>query len=183
MVRTRRTAKLQTTQGSEEESSFSDKKEDTFLPDILTLDKQSTSAKLEDDVAVDLASSLDPGPLPQLYFSCDPEQLESRLLGGHSTRSRSRLETVEEEVMKKSVLSADFEQLECAPAMTQSRYAISKMRKVCVLSLLPRQPNQDNTLYCMHYRQRRIRVVVANGSTCQPPTSPHSSRMTSSCSR
>ena len=79
------------------------------------------------------ASSLDPGPRPDCYFSCDGEEMVSQLV----TQGRQRKEKSWfgegqrcEDVMKKSVLTADFEQKECAPPMFRSKYAIMKEKQV-----------------------------------------------------
>ena len=41
------------------------------------------------------------------------------------------MEDIDEEVMKRSVITPDFERKERVPAVNQSRYTLQKMRKVC----------------------------------------------------
>ena len=73
----------------------------------------------------DLASSLQPGITEELYFSFDQEEIL------RSSHRGNFLEDVDEEVMKRSVITPDFERKERVPAVNHSRYTLQKMRKVC----------------------------------------------------
>ena len=72
-----------------------------------------------------LASSLQPGITEELYFSFDQEEIL------RSSHRGNFLEDIDEEVMKRSVITPDFERKERVPAVNQSRYTLQKMRKVC----------------------------------------------------
>ena len=112
------------------------------LPDILTLDNSdevlirgASLPSLREKKVVDLSkpsSSLDPGQdmKGDLYFSFDVESL----LGGCG-KGRSLVEQwggcdPHRELMKKSVITPDFEKRESAPPINHSRYAIQKKKKV-----------------------------------------------------
>ena len=71
-----------------------------------------------------LASSLQPGITEELYFSFDQEEIL------RSSHRGTFLEDVDE-VMKRSIITPDFERKERVPAISQSRYTLQKIRKVC----------------------------------------------------
>ena len=113
-----------------------------YLPDVLTLDNSDDMLvrgapvpSLPERKRVDMSkpsSSLDPGQemKEDLYFSFDVESLvvdgcgKGRSLVEHGRRDPHR------ELMKKSVITPDFEKRESAPPINHSRYAIQKMKKV-----------------------------------------------------
>lgn len=112
------------------------------LPDILTLDdsdevliRGAPLPSLRDKKVVDLnkpASSLDPGQdmKGQLYFSFDVESLVGGCGKGRSLVEQRGGHDPHYELMKKSVITPDFEKKESAPPINRSRYAIQKMKKV-----------------------------------------------------
>jgi len=71
-----------------------------------------------------LASSLQPAITEDLYFSFDQEEIL------RSSNKGIFVEDVDKELMKRSVITPDFERKERAPAMSQSRYTLQKTRKV-----------------------------------------------------
>ena len=102
-------------------------------PDFITLNDEPCHV-------VTLASELEVGPLPGLYFSCDTDEMVDRLM---APRTKGRTQVVtgrgcrgesgssQETIMKKSVVTSDFERKDCAPPISQSRYAIKKLKRVC----------------------------------------------------
>lgn len=76
-----------------------------------------------------LCSALDPGPTPDLYFSCDPDKVLQDLLAPRVTLG-SRRGREEDAVMKDCVITPDFERRECAPPITTSKHAQKKVAKV-----------------------------------------------------
>lgn len=113
------------------------------LPDIMTLQSSdevamgtSLSAGKKKMVSTsELSSCLDPGPdmAGQLYFSFDVESA----VGGRGQQGLSLSvggaggkRDPHHELMKKSVITSDFEKREYAPVINRSRYAVQKMKKV-----------------------------------------------------
>ena len=135
----------------------------------------------------DLASSLQPGITEELYFSFDQEEIL------RSSHRGNFLEDVDEEVMKRSVITPDFERKERVPAVNQSRYTLQKMRKVCnphstkfsFISLF--QSSWQNCVRCItnlsFLRLRERSRLARHGLTCQHHRSHPSWRMTSRLSR
>lgn len=91
---------------------------------------QQGAAKKQPGQVISLSSSLDPGPAPELYFSCDPDKMLQGLLGPRASIEQRGQQRDHEPVMKDCVITADFEKLECAPPMTVSKYTRKKMAKV-----------------------------------------------------
>lgn len=77
-----------------------------------------------------LCSALDPGPTPDVYFSCDPDKVLQDLLAPRVALGGRREGGGEESVMKNCVITPDFERRECAPPITISKYARKKVAKV-----------------------------------------------------
>lgn len=75
-------------------------------------------------LSLGLASSLQPAITEDLYFSFDQEEIL------RSSNKGIFVEDVDKELMKRSVITPDFERKERAPAMSQSRYTLQKTRKV-----------------------------------------------------
>ena len=112
------------------------------LPDILTLDDSDDVLmrgvplpSLQAEKFVDVSkpsSSLDPGQemKGELYFSFDVESVMSGHGKGRSLVERGRGHDPHYELMKKSVITPDFEKRESAPPISHSRYAIQKTKKV-----------------------------------------------------
>lgn len=137
------------TQSGEQAPSPSEQKQSdsggvACLPNILTLDNSDEVLitgvplpSLREKKHVDLSrpsSKLDPGQdmNGELYFSFDVENLVGGCGKGRSlVEQRSRGERdPHHELMKKSVITPDFEKRESAPPINHSRYAIQKMKKV-----------------------------------------------------
>ena len=108
------------------------------LPDILSLESRSEETKTVDistkkkwAETSELSSHLDPGTEMngQLYFSFDVESVVSGRGKGNPPLDQGGRDP-HHELMKKSVITADFEKRESAPPISRSRYAIEKMKKV-----------------------------------------------------
>lgn len=112
------------------------------LPDILTLDNSDEVLirgvplpSLREKKIIDLSkpsSKLDPGQdmNGELYFSFDVESLVGGCGKGRSLVEQRGGRDPHHELMKKSVITPDFEKRESAPPINHSRYAIQKMKKV-----------------------------------------------------
>ena len=113
------------------------------LPDILTLDNSDEVLirgapplpLLREKKVVDLSkpcSSLDPGQdlMGELYFSFDVESLVGGCGKGRSLLEQRGGHDPHHKLMKKSIITPDFEKRESAPPISHSRYAIQKMKKV-----------------------------------------------------
>lgn len=119
-----------------------DSAEMEYLPDILTLDNSdeviTTGAplpSLRERKVVDVSkplSKLDPGQemKGELYFSFDVESLMGGRGKGRSLLEQKGGHDPYHELMKKSVITPDFEKRESAPPISKSRYAIQKTKKV-----------------------------------------------------
>lgn len=101
------------------------------LPQLLAIEKSDP----------DHVVALDPGPQPDLYFSCDPDKMLDNLLvpltrrrhgeGGLRGKGKGGLKAIrQEEVMKDCIITPDFERKECAPPITISKHAHKKIVKV-----------------------------------------------------
>ena len=95
-------------------------------------DKKRTKPRpaTEAESAISLSSSLNAGPQPELYFSCDPDQMLHSLFTSHTRGIVGGGRGEEEEVMRKCVITADFEKKERVPPITTSKYARKKLTKV-----------------------------------------------------
>ena len=99
-----------------------------ILPDVLLVKKAKPTREV-----VTLASCLDPGPKPESYFSCGGDEMITQLLAPHK-RGREEKAVVGwskdgpvcEDIMKKSILTPDFEQKQHAPPIHLSKYALKK---------------------------------------------------------
>ena len=112
------------------------------LPDILALDnsdevliKGAPLPSLRERKLVDASkpsSSLDPGQdlMGELYFSFDVESLVGGCGKGRGLVDQGGGRDPHHELMKKSVITPDFEKRESAPPINNSHYAIQKMKKV-----------------------------------------------------
>lgn len=83
----------------------------------------------------EVSSSLDPGPdvMGQLYLKFDLESVVEKHGKRHPQPLGQGGRDPLHELMKKSVITADFEKREAAPPISQSRYAAQKMKKVRAL--------------------------------------------------
>ena len=93
-------------------------------------EEESTKPKQFSDESSDtvtLSSSLNPGPTPDLYFSCDPNKMLDTLL---STGLRGSQVSRVEEVLKDCVITADFERRDCAPPISVSKRQQKKINQV-----------------------------------------------------
>ena len=132
-------------------------------PDILQLDgddrKPSTSSKKRTTAAGTLATSLQPLMKEKPYFSLDHRgSLASSSSAG---RRGSSWEERDEDLMKRSVITSDFEKRDSAPPMYVSKYAKAKARKVTIISsrsvdICPR----ICVLQCI-FTSRNIQAVVS----------------------
>ena len=126
---------------SDREEESGDVEQSDRIPDIMTLgdcDEPVVAVPVSTEkssmaVSESCSSQLDPGPdmTDQLYFSFDLEGVVGRR--GHRGLSLSvggGKSDPHSELMKKSVITADFEKREYAPAISQSRYTAQKMKKV-----------------------------------------------------
>ena len=112
------------------------------LPDVLSLESCEEPVRaatisirpreLKAKDGCEVSSSLDPGPdmMGQLYLNFDLERVVEE-------RGKRRLQPLGpggrgplHELMKKSVITTDFEKREAAPPITQSRYTAQKTKKV-----------------------------------------------------
>ena len=148
-MRTRRSAKLEAALSTS--SSVETKGDGSAIGDFISLEKKDENVmdldteKVEPpssppDISfetnkpnhiVKLASELDPGPQPQLYFTSDPDKMVTALMG--SSRCEKRVcsqKQAPKDLLKKSIITSDFERKECAPPISQSRYAVKRMKKV-----------------------------------------------------
>ncbi len=135
-MRTRRAAKLEageTCSGDETGAHESEEAEEgevlngSGLPDVIELQSTTTTTS-EPGRVITLASALDPGPGPELYFSCDTDTMIDALMvprGGSGHLSGG-----DGGIMKRSVLTSDFEKKESVPPSYQSRYTKKKENKV-----------------------------------------------------
>ena len=119
----------------------SDDEERERLPEVLTLESceattraSAISSRSREKAAMDksseVTSRLDPGAdmMGQLYLNYD---LESVLGGrGKAWPLDSRGRDPHHELMKKSVITPDFEKREAAPPISQPRYVTQKTKKV-----------------------------------------------------
>lgn len=102
----------------------------------------ATTIPVQQEDKVSLASSLDPGPKRDLYFTCDPEKMVERLLAPQGKGASSGVGRIggsamsTEEVMRSSVITPDFEQKESAPPISQSKHTRKKLVKVLILPLI-----------------------------------------------
>ena len=143
-MRTRQKARLEATaQTSEEAEDFLSLGITGEEKDGAERDKTITSKPVKDggslqagkkasDPEVSLCSSLDPGPTPSLYFSCDPDKMLDTLLAP-KTRTRVKGQHVGVGLggtKEDFVITADFERKECAPPLSLSRHAKKKMNQV-----------------------------------------------------
>jgi hypothetical protein len=127
---------------SPSEQKQSDNGEMECLPDILTLDnsdevliKGAPLPSLRESKVMEVSkpsSSLDPGQdiMGELYFSFDVESLVGGCGKGRGLVEQRGGRDPHHALMKKSVITPDFEKRESAPPINQSRYAIQKMKKV-----------------------------------------------------
>ena len=127
---------------SPSEEKQSDSKGTECLPDILTLGnsddvliKGAPLPSLRDRKLVDVSkpsSSLDPGQdmMGDLYFSFDVESLVGGCGKGRGLVGQRGGRDPHHDLMKKSVITPDFEKKESAPPISNSRYVIQKMKKV-----------------------------------------------------
>lgn len=126
--------------GTETEDDADGKQESNGIqPDIMTLEtprthqgrSKSSNKSHRPDM---LSSSLKPSLTEPLYFTYSRKKgITSSRAGGRSS-AVTWGDTEEEEVMKKSVITADFEKRETAPPMHVSKYAKARARKVCIHS-------------------------------------------------
>lgn len=98
-----------------------------FAPDLV-LPTRSSAGNL-----VSLSSSLDTGPAPELYFSCDADRMVHRLLAPRLPLGAGLAgnKSPQQEVMKNCVLTPDFEKRDCAPPLSVSKHQRKKLAKVC----------------------------------------------------
>ena len=127
---------------SPSEEKQSDSRGIECLPDILTLGnsddvliKGAPLPSLRERKIVDVSkpsSSLDPGQdmMGELYFSFDVESLVGGCGKGRGLVEQRGGRDPHHDLMKKSVITPDFEKKESAPPINNSRYAIQKMKKV-----------------------------------------------------
>ena len=127
---------------SPSEEKQSDSRGIECLPDILTLGdsddvliKGAPLPSLRERKLVDVSkpsSSLDPGQdmMGDLYFSFDVESLVGGCDKGRGLVEKRGGRDPHHDLMKKSVITPDFEKKESAPPINNSRYAIQKMKKV-----------------------------------------------------
>ena len=131
---------------SDSEKEQSDDAGTECLPDVIKLNspdelatKRAPTLSLREkesstSSAIKPRSRLDPGPeiRGELYFSLDTESMIGGCRKGRSlVLTRPRGHDPHHELMKKSVITADFEKRESAPPI-KSQYAIQKMKKVSI---------------------------------------------------
>lgn len=99
-----------------------------------TKDEVGTRPSASDHAAVSLSSCLDPGPQPDLYFSCDPDKMADSLLAPYPGVKgyHQHIGTREKEVMKDCVITPDFERKECAPPISLSKHERKKINQVWI---------------------------------------------------
>ena len=96
--------------------------------DVLQLD--SPSHQSPSTCPTELASSLQPHLDESIYFSYDPVKAKDT---DASKQKRTLCHNEVDSLLKKSVITSDFEKKECAPPINRSRYSLEKSRKVwCV---------------------------------------------------
>lgn len=87
-----------------------------------------TNDKKPSSLTISLSSSLDPGPKPGLYFTCDPDKMADRILAG--VKGCPQAGTREKEVVQDCVITPDFEQKDCAPPISISKHERKKINQV-----------------------------------------------------
>lgn len=109
-------------------------KEKTKDPVIPQTSKQSRDVS---SGTVTLSSTLNPGPTPDLYFSCDPNEMLDTLLNTGVNGSQPSGGIREKDIMKDCVITADFERRDCAPPISVSKQQQKKMNQVWSLVGFP----------------------------------------------
>lgn len=99
-------------------------------PDLLQLSVPPREAACPTELSSFLQPQLDQTP----YFSFDPVRAD----GTDSSRQASSAlyEKEVDSLLKKSVITPDFEKKECAPPINQSRRFLERSMKVCSLDML-----------------------------------------------
>ena len=150
---------------------------DDTQPDVILLQSNSSSKKRPAPVKQrrpdDLATTLKPRMKEKPYFSYSRKRGMS-----HSAGKPVAWGEGEEEVMKKSVITSDFEKRDVAPPMYVSKFAKARARKVgsifslsllslsLSLSLPPSPPLSSLYFMCVCRRPGR-RVLGEDGTRCQ----------------
>lgn len=97
-------------------------------PDLLHLDSPSTSQQPHPaSCPTELASSLQPHMEESPYFSYNPIKTSDT---DDVKQKRTLCHNEVDSLLKKSVITSDFEKKECAPPISQSRHSLEKSRKV-----------------------------------------------------
>ena len=156
------------------------------LPDVLALESSDDTTRVipiahREKVQVnigELSSSLDPGPemKGELYFSFDVESVTDRQGKVKLSQDQGGRDP-HHKLMKKSVITPDFEKRESAPPITQSRYAIQRMKKVRYHNSITGRCVVIVGVVMTPCRLRERGRLEEGGLTCQHLSSHQNSRM------